>query len=108
SPNLATVDNGQVCHTVTVTGTGNAVDAKLDIAGRHDYRSVLRGSLAHNGVTVTAFPTGTFGTGSGNFSFTARAVSGLSGSATGDWTLCIVDTDAFGDIGTLTSWSVHN
>lgn len=108
TPNLALVDNGQACHTLAVTGTGNAPDVKLDVAGNHAYRSVLRGTLAHNGVTVAAFPTGTFGTGSGSFSFTARAVAGLSGSATGDWTLCIVDTDAFGDTGTLTSWGVHN
>jgi Zn-dependent metalloprotease len=108
SPNLALVDNGQACHTLAVTGTGNAADVKLDIAGRHDYRSSLRGTLAHNGVTVAAFPTGTFGNGAGNYSFTARAVSGLSGSATGDWTLCIIDTDAYGDTGALASWSVHN
>lgn len=108
SPNLALVDNGQACHTLTVTGDGNAAGAKLDIAGRHDYRSILRGTLSHNGVTVTAFPTGTFSNGSGNFSFTSRAVTGLSGSASGDWTLCIIDTDGYGDTGTLTSWSVHD
>jgi Zn-dependent metalloprotease len=108
SPNLALVDNGQACHTLAVTGTGNAADAKLDIAGNHAYRASLRGTLAHNGVTVAAFPTGTFGNGSGNFSFTARAVAGLSGSATGNWTLCIVDTDAYGDTGALASWGVHN
>jgi subtilisin-like proprotein convertase family protein len=35
-------------------------------------------------------------------------VGGLSGSASGEWRLCIVDTDAFGDTGVLASWSVHN
>jgi subtilisin-like proprotein convertase family protein len=108
SPNLPTIDNGQVCNTVTVAAAGNAVDAKLDISGRHDFRSILRGTLAHNGVTVAAFPTGTFPTGAGTFSFLNRAVAGFSGSATGTWTLCIVDTDAFGDTGTLNTWSVHN
>jgi Zn-dependent metalloprotease len=108
TPNLALVDNGQACSSLTVSGTGNASDVKLDVAGRHDYRSVLRATLAHNGVTVQAFPTNTFASGAGNFSLTARTVSGLSGSATGTWTLCIVDTDAFGDTGQLTSWSVHN
>jgi serine protease len=108
TPNLALVDNGQACHTLSVTGSGDAADVKLDIAGNHAYRSILRGTLAHNGTTVAAFPTNTFANGSGSFSFTGRAVAGLSGSASGDWTLCIIDTDAFGDTGTLASWSVHN
>lgn len=108
TPNLATVDNGQVCSNLTVTGAGSSADAKLTISGRHDYRSILRGTLAHNGTTVAAFPVNTFATGSGTFSFTDRAVAGLSGDPAGVWTLCIVDTDAFGDTGTLNSWSVHN
>jgi vibriolysin len=108
SPNLPTVDNGQACHTLTVTGDGNAADVKLDISGRHDWRSILRGTLAHNGVTVAAFPVGTFPSQAGTFSFADRAVSGLSGAAAGDWTLCIVDTDGYGDTGTLDTWSVHD
>ena len=108
TPNLATRDNTSVCTSLNVTGSGNASDVKLNIAGRHDYRSILRGTLAHNGTTVTAFPTGTFANGAGNFSFSNRAVAGLSGSATGTWTLCIVDTDGFGDTGVLNTWSVHN
>ena len=82
--------------------------AKLDISGSHDFRSILRGTLAHNGTTVAAFPTGTFPTGSGTFSFTNRAVPGLSGDSSGTWQLCIVDTDAFGDTGVLNSWAVHD
>ena len=82
--------------------------AKLDIAGRHDFRSVLRGTLAHNGVTVTAFPAATFPSGSGTFSFTNRAVTGLTGDAAGTWTFCIIDGDAFGDTGVLNTWSVHD
>jgi subtilisin family serine protease/subtilisin-like proprotein convertase family protein len=108
TPSLPTVDNGQVCSNVTVTGTGSSADAKLTIAGTHAYRSILRGTLAHNGTTVAAFPVNTFATGSGAFTFTDRAVAGLSGDPAGTWTLCIVDTDAFGDTGVLTSWSVHN
>jgi len=88
---------------VTTTGGDSAV-AKLDISGRHDFRSILRGTLAHNGTTVAAFPTGTFPTGSGTFSFTNRAVAGLSGDSSGTWTLCVVDTDAFGDTGVLSTW----
>lgn len=108
TPNLATVDNGSACTTLNVSATGNAADVKLDLAGSHAYRSVLRGTLTHNGVTVNAFPTATFPTGSGAFSLTARAVPGLSGDAAGSWQLCIIDTDAYGDTGVLNSWSVHN
>jgi Zn-dependent metalloprotease/subtilisin-like proprotein convertase family protein len=109
TPNLATIDNGSACTSLNVVTTdGDSSAAKLDISGRHDFRSILRGTLAHNGVTVAAFPTGTFPSNSGTFSFTNRAVPGLSGSANGTWTLCIVDTDAFGDTGTLNTWSVHN
>ncbi|MCB9558921.1 MAG: M4 family metallopeptidase [Kofleriaceae bacterium] len=108
SPNLALVDNGQACTTLNVAGDGNAADVKLDLAGTHAWRSILRGTLSHGGVTVEAFPTGTFPSNAGSFSLTSRAVSGLSGSATGAWTLCIVDTDAYGDTGTLATWAVHD
>ena len=97
-----------MCTSLTVATTGDASVAKLDIAGRHDFRSILRGTLAHNGTTVTAFPIGTFPNGACNFSFTGRGVPGLSGDATGTWTFCIIDTDAFGDTGTLNTWGVHN
>jgi subtilisin-like proprotein convertase family protein len=110
SPNLATIDNSTACTSLTVPSTPSSDSslAKLNISGRHDFCSILRGTLAHNGTTVAAFPTGTFPTGPCNFSFTNRAVSGLSGDASGTWTFCIVDTDAFGDTGTLNTWSVHN
>jgi len=108
TPNLALVDNGQACTTLNVSGDGNAADVKLNVSGTHDWRAVLRGTLSHGGVTVEAFPTNTFPTGAGTFSFTNRAVSGFSGAATGSWQLCIVDTDAYGDTGTLATWSVHN
>jgi subtilisin-like proprotein convertase family protein len=108
TPNLPTVDNGSACTSLTVATTGDATVAKLDIAGSHAFRSILRGTLAHNGVTVTAFPVATFPTGSGAFSFTNRAQPGLSGDASGTWTLCIIDTDAFGDTGVLNTWSVHD
>ncbi|MCA9550979.1 MAG: trypsin-like serine protease [Myxococcales bacterium] len=108
TPNVATVDNGSVCNSVTVSGSGNASEVQLDLAGVHDWRSVLRGTLAHNGTTVEAFPTGTFARQGGSFGFTNRAIAGFSGSATGTWTLCIYDTDAYGDTGTLQSWGVHN
>lgn len=111
TPNLPTIDNGTACTSLTVTTTGPGTDsslAKLDISGRHDFCSILRGTLAHNGTTVTAFPTGTFPSGACNFSFTNRGVPGLSGDAGGTWTICIVDTDAFGDTGVLNTWAVHN
>ncbi len=109
TPNVATIDNGQVCSSLTVATTGGDSSlAKLSIAGRHDFCSVLSGTLAHNGVTATAFATGTFAQGACNFALTDRAVAGFSGDATGTWTFCLRDTDAFGDTGTLNSWSVHN
>jgi secreted trypsin-like serine protease/subtilisin-like proprotein convertase family protein len=108
SPNLATRDNGSVCDSVTVSQSGDASQVRLDLSGRHDYRSILRGTLSHDGVTVTAFPTGTFPRGAGTFGFTDRAIAGFSGDAAGVWTLCIIDTDGFGDTGVLSSWSVHN
>jgi hypothetical protein len=92
---------------VNTTG-GDSSLAKLAISGHHAFCSVLSGTLSHNGTTVTAFPTGTFPAGACNFSFTNRSVPGLSGDASGTWTLCIVDTDAFGDTGVLNTWAVHD
>jgi Zn-dependent metalloprotease/subtilisin-like proprotein convertase family protein len=108
TPALALRDNGSACTNLTVTGTGDAASAKLDLAGTHSWRSVLRGTLTHNGVTVDAFPINTFASNSGGFSLTGRAIGGFTGSASGIWSLCIIDTDAFDDRGTLASWSIHN
>jgi subtilisin-like proprotein convertase family protein len=110
TPNLPTIDNGTACTNLTVPsapGSDSSI-AKLDISGSHTFCSILRGTLAHNGTTVAAFPTGTFPNGQCNFSFTNRGVPGLSGDATGTWTFCIVDTDGFGDTGVLNTWAVHN
>jgi subtilisin-like proprotein convertase family protein len=110
TPNLPTIDNGSACTNLTVAsspGSDSSV-AKLDVAGRHDFCSSLRGTLAHNGTTVTAFPTSTFASGACNFAFTGRGVPGLAGDASGTWTVCIIDTDAFGDTGVLNTWGVHN
>jgi Zn-dependent metalloprotease/subtilisin-like proprotein convertase family protein len=106
-PNLPTQDNGSVCTTVTVSGKGESSAAKLDISGTHDWRSILRGTLEHNGTVVEAFPTGTFPSQAGGFEFADRAVAGIEGNAEGDWTLCIIDTDGFGDTGVLAHWAVH-
>lgn len=108
TPNLPTIDNGTVCSSLAVAASGDAGAATLNVAGRHDWRSSLRGTLAHNGVTVEAFPINTFPAGPGAFSFTSRVVGGLSGDSSGMWTLCVVDTDAYGDTGLLGSWSVHD
>ena len=108
SPNLALVDRGTVCASVNVATAGNAADVKLDLAGTHTYRAVLRATLAHNGVTAAAFATATFPASSGSFTLSSKAIAGFSGSATGAWTLCITDTDAYGDSGSLTSFGVHD
>lgn len=108
-PNLPTVNNGEVCSTLTVADAfADSSIVKLDLDGVHAFRSVLRSTLSHNGTTVTVFETGTFPNGSGTFGFTNRAVPGLTGTVNGDWTLCIQDVDGFGDIGTFISWSVHD
>ncbi len=110
TPNLPTIDNGTACTSLTVPSTPGSDSslAKLNISGTHTFCSILRGTLAHNGTTVAAFPTGTFPAGQCTFSFTNRGVPGLTGDASGTWTFCIVDTDAFGDTGTLNTWAVHN
>jgi subtilisin-like proprotein convertase family protein len=108
TPNLPTIDNGSACTSLSVTTTGDSSVAKLDLSGTHAFRSILRGTLAHNGITVAAFPVNTFPTGSGAFAFTNRAEPGITGNSAGTWTLCIVDTDAFGDTGVLNTWSVHD
>jgi hypothetical protein len=107
TPNLATADNGTVCTNITVSTRSDASLVQLNIAGSHAFRFVLKGTLSHNGVTVPAFPIGTFPNGAGAFSFANRPIPGLSGDSMGTWTLCITDTDAFGDIGVLNTWSVH-
>jgi subtilisin-like proprotein convertase family protein len=108
TPNLPTIDNGTACSSLTVAASGDAAAATLNVAGRHDWRSSLRATLAHNGVTVEAFPINTFPAGPGAFGFANRVVGGLSGDSSGMWTLCLVDTDAYGDTGLLSSWSVHD
>jgi subtilisin-like proprotein convertase family protein len=109
TPNLPTIDNGTACTSLNVATTGgDSAVAKLDISGTHTFCSSLRGTLAHNGTTVAAFPTATFPKGACTFSFTNRSVPGLSGDSSGTWTFCIVDTDAFNDTGTLNTWSVHD
>lgn len=108
-PALKTIDNGTACTSLTVTSSSGAASlAKLNISGTHTYRSSLRGTLAHNGTTVTAFPLSTFASGSGAFSFTNRPIAMPAGAANGTWTLCIIDADAFGDTGVLSSWSIHD
>jgi len=109
TPNLTTIDNGTACTNLTVTTGGySSTFAKLDISGSHDFRSILRGTLTHNNITVDAFPVRTFPDYSGAFSLTSRAVPGLSGDSSGIWTFCIIDTDPYGDTGVLNTWSVHN
>lgn len=108
TPNIATRDNSSVCTSLTVSQSGDASAVRLDIAGRHDFRSILRGTLTHNGTTVEAFGVNVLPREAGNFSLTNRAVPGFSGDAAGEWTFCLFDTDAFNDTGTLNTWSVHN
>lgn len=108
-PNVNLVDNGSVCTNLTISGqTGDAASTKLDIDGTHTWRSALRATLTHNGVTVPAFPVLTLPANTGTFSLHDRPVPGLSGDVNGLWTLCVIDSDAFNDVGILASWSVHD
>ena len=110
APNLPTVDNGSACTSLTVATTGgDSAAAKLDFSGNHTFCSVLRGTLAHNGTTVSAFATGQLNVnGPCTFNVTAHAVPGLTGDSSGTWTFCIIDTDAHGDTGKLNTWAVHD
>jgi subtilisin-like proprotein convertase family protein len=108
TPSLPTVDNGMACTSLAVATAGDSSLAQLDIFGRHDFRSSLRGTLTHSNVLVEAFPVNTFPGGIGTFNFTNHAVPGALGDSSGNWTLCIVDTDGFGDTGVLSAWSVHD
>jgi Zn-dependent metalloprotease/subtilisin-like proprotein convertase family protein len=108
APNMPTVDNGTACTSLTVTDSGDASDAFVDLQGTHDWRSILRATLEHDGVVQTVFETGTFPTGYGTFTLADQTVPGFGGDAAGTWTLCVVDTDGYGDTGVLGTWSVHN
>jgi pseudolysin/vibriolysin len=108
APNLPTVDNGSACTSLTVSGDGDAADALISLDGVHAWRSILAATLEHNGTVVDVFTVGSFPDDAGAFGLTDQPVAGLSGSAAGEWTLCIIDTDEFGDTGTLNSWSVHD
>jgi subtilisin-like proprotein convertase family protein len=111
TPEMSTVDNTGVCTTIdgaSIAAGGDSSLAQLDLSGSHTWTSILRGTLTHNGVTVEAFPLGTFPDGANTFTFANRTVGGLSGDASGPWKLCIVDTDGYGDVGVLDSWSVHD
>ncbi len=106
-PDLATEDGGEVCTSVNVSGSGDASTARVSLEGRHDWRADLRATLSHGGNTEEVFSTGTFDVGAGSFSLTNESVSGFSGDAQGEWTLCIEDTTVFNDTGVLESWSVE-
>jgi hypothetical protein len=107
-PNMAIVDYSTRCTTLTVTAEGNAADVKLDLVGQHTYRASLKGTLGHNAQVATAFDFGFYPYGSGTFSLSGKALSGLTGSAKGVWEFCIFDRDGFGDSGSLQTWGIHN
>ena len=106
---VALKDLTTVCSSVTVTTTGGlASAAHLDLTGTHTYRSILKATLAHGGTTLTAFPTRSFPSSSGTFSLANKAITGFTGDASGTWTLCVTDTDGYGDSGSLNGFAVHN
>ncbi|MEQ1875102.1 MAG: kelch repeat-containing protein [Bdellovibrionia bacterium] len=106
-PAMTLVDFTTKCSSVTVTQEGNSSGAKIDFAGTHTYRPSLQANITHNGVAAVVFPKSSFPSGSGSFTATGKVLTGLSGSATGVWTFCILDTDGYGDTGLLQSWRVY-
>ena len=82
-PNLALIDNGEACTTLTVANAGDASSARIDLLGQHAWRSILRATLEHNGVVVEVFGTGSFPRGEGTFRLTDQAVQGLPGGRSG-------------------------
>ena len=108
APDAAIPDDDYVCRSLDVEAAGDAADVRLDLSGTHTWRSILRATLSHDGVTREAFAVGTFDDGAGSFSLSDVPVDGFDGSASGTWTLCIEDTDDYGDSGTLDYWRVHD
>ncbi len=121
TPDAPIIDNGKLCRTVSVAGAaatapGSAAHVKLELTAQHDFGAGLKATLSHervvNGMTeqktVDALPTGTFSPGRGVWRLGARSVRGFEGAAAGKWTLCLIDSDGFGDTGALRSWSVHD
>jgi subtilisin-like proprotein convertase family protein len=109
TPDRPIIDNGKLCQSVVVKA-GADVEASavtLELVARHDFGAALKASLAHNGVSVPAFPTGTFAAGRGVWRLGPRRIPGFTGAAAGTWTLCLEDADGFGDTGDLRSWAVR-
>jgi V8-like Glu-specific endopeptidase len=104
-PDIRMEGNGPFCHTMAVELDGDAAKVKLDLAGTGLDPRNLQGTLAHAGTKVVAFPLDTLRGQNGAFSLFARPVGGFSGSAKGDWTLCL---ENFGAPATLTMWAVHD
>jgi hypothetical protein len=105
---LPLVDEGSACTTLTVTGSGNAADVRIDLAGHDEDRFALRATLAHGGQTEQVFDVGDFPRDRGVFSLDGRPLGGFRGNAQGEWRLCIVDTEPSGGEGTLDTWSIHD
>lgn len=125
TPDAPIIDHGKLCRTVSVAAgadgggaaaPGSAANVKLELVAQHDFGAGLKATLTHervvNGMvekkTVDAFPTATFSPGRGVWRLRARAIAGFEGAAAGKWTLCLSDSDGFGDTGVLRSWSVHD
>ncbi len=76
SPNLPIIDNSAQCTSLNVAQSGSASGARIDLAGTHAWRSILRATLEHNGAEVDAFGVGTFPTQAGAFALQDEPVPG--------------------------------
>lgn len=104
-PGRPLIDQGRMCSTTRVVES-KAAKVALSLSGHHTFRSSLRASLAFGGREVAVLARGALADGAGRFSARTE-LEAFSGSAAGDWTLCIEDLDGHGDIGELERWSLE-
>ncbi len=101
------VDDTTTCEVLTVNSNGEASTVRLTFYLRHSYRKALRLSLRHGADSKTIIEAGQLSASSGTTQRTNLAVPSMSGSAQGQWSLCVEDTDLTQrDKGTLNTFAV--
>jgi hypothetical protein len=102
---MPTVDDGVVFSTIEVPAQASvvaAVTVTLDI--EHTYVAALEVALEHSGNTTTLWNEKEDSGTSISQAFDAPGFGGEA--AQGAWVLSVTDSDAYGDTGELTSWSL--
>ncbi len=105
APELATVDAGTATTNITVAESKVIRGLKVSLVLNHSYVGALRVELKHGAVTkILHNEEG----GSATSIDKVYDVSEFNGSLTeGDWELVVTDTDAMGDEGRVTFWSLE-